>query len=140
MKPLALLLPAVVLFAACAPITPEARIAASPDAYNALNSRHQALVRQGQIDTGMTADAVRLAWGDPSRQYEGSDAGRPTQVWEYHRSKPVYSTNYYGYYGYGPYGRHGYAVDIAPEIAYIPYRMGTVWFRSGRVVKWERVR
>jgi hypothetical protein len=140
MKPFALLLPLVALIASCAPLTPEARIAASPDAYNALGTRHQSLVRQGQIDTGMPASAVRLAWGEPSREYVGSDAGKPTQVWEYHRSKPVYSTNYYGYYSFGPYRRRGYAFDVGPEITYIPYRMGTVWFRSGRVVKWERVR
>lgn len=140
MKPLVLLIPVVVFLASCAPVTPEARIAASPATFNALSDKHQALVRQGRIDTGMPADAVRLAWGEPSREYEGEDSGKATQVWEYHRSKPVYSTNYYGYYGYGPYGRHGYAFDVAPEVAYIPYRMGTVWFRSGRVLKWERVR
>ncbi len=126
--------------AACVPSTPEARIAAAPAAFESLSSQHQALVRQGRIETGMRPEAVRLAWGNPSREYEGSDGDRATRVWEYDRSKPVYTTNYYGAYGIGRYGYRSYAFDIGPEITYVPTRAATVWFRGDRVSKWERVR
>ena len=67
----ALLLLVAGLLASCAPSTPEARIAANPAKYESLSSKHQQLVRQGKIDTGMSPDAVALAWGSPNRRFEG---------------------------------------------------------------------
>ena len=57
-------------------------------------------------------------------------------------------TNFYGSYGYGHYpyghrGRYGYSglgFGMGPEIAYIPYRIASVWFVNSRVDSWERAR
>lgn len=109
MKSVIVLLAAVV-FASCAPSTPEARIAARPQLFEALPPRQQELVRQGQLAQGMGRDAVLLAWGRPSREYEGSEDGVSTLRWDYLGSTPVYETSYFGGYGYGPrcgYGRFG---------------------------------
>lgn len=141
------LLPAALgalLLAACAPSTPQARIDASPALYQKLSDKHQALVRQGRIDRGMSPDAVYLAWGRPAREYEGSEGGVATRRWDYEGSRPVYSSSIYGGYGYG-YGWYGrrhpiYAYSVAPQVDYIPYRRATVWFRNDRVSKWERAR
>ncbi|MBB5352376.1 hypothetical protein HNR46_002621 [Haloferula luteola] len=140
MKWLLLLLPSALFLASCVPATPETRIAKAPATFQALSNRHQELVREGRIEDGMSAAAVRLAWGKPSREFEGSHAGRPTQVWEYARSTPVYSTNLYGGYGYYPYGYRRYFFDLGPEISYLPSRVATVWFERGKVTQWERVR
>jgi hypothetical protein len=136
-----------VLFVSCAPTTPDARIAARPDLYQKLPEKQQELVRQGRIDKGMSTDAVYLAWGRPSREYDGSENGVPTLRWDYSGSAPVYSTTYFGVwgrgYGYGPYGRYGYpyrSYGIAPEVTYVPYRRATVVFERGRVTSWERSR
>lgn len=137
MKPL---IAAVVagLLASCAPSTPEARIAANPAKFASLGARHQELVRQGRIDTGMSPDAVALAWGSPSRRYDGNDGKARTSQWDYAGSRPVYTTSAYGVYRGGYYGRYGWSV--APEVAYVPYRRATVWFRDDRVTKWEQIR
>ncbi|GAA5482385.1 hypothetical protein [Haloferula sargassicola] len=140
MNRLLFLLPLALMLGACVPSTPEARIAENPGAFQSLSSKDQALVRQGRIEEGMHPKAVRLAWGNPAREYEGEDSGKNTRVWEYDRDRPVYTTNFYGGYGYGRYGVRHYAFDLGPEIAYVPYRVATVWFRNDRVTKWERVR
>lgn len=141
MKPLLLApLSLALLFASCGPTTPEGRIDQSPAAFHSLTPQHQGLVRQGRIDTGMPPKAVRLAWGNPTREYEGSNGGASTHVWEYDGSEPVYSTGYFGNSGYGRFGGRAYAVEIAPSFIYVPYRKGTVWFRNGKVDRWEKVR
>lgn len=115
--------------------------------FQGLPARHQSLVRQGQIDKGMTTDAVYLAWGRPSREYEGSESGASTLRWDYTGSTPVYTNSVYGGwgggYGYGPYGRYGYpygGYGFGPEVTYVPYRRASVLFKGGRVASWERSR
>lgn len=129
---------------ACAPSTPEARIQREPEKFNALPPRHQELARQGQITRGMNRDAVYFAWGGPARRFEGSKNGKPTERWDYAGSRPVYVDSFYGGYGYGfsPYGpyRSQAYYGFGPEVAYVPYRIASVWFIGERVDSWERAR
>lgn len=141
-------LPALVLALAgvsCAPSSPETRIAAQPVLFESLPARQQQLVRQGSIDKGMSTDAVSLAWGRPSRQFEGSDGGVATLRWEYTGTTPVYSNSHFGSFGHSRHhGRWGrgpfYGSGIGQEVTFIPYRRATVLFREGRVSSWERIR
>lgn len=131
--------------ASCVPSTPQARIQQHPEKFQALGQNHQSLVQQGQIARGMNADAVYLAWGAPAETFQGSKDGKSTERWDYAGSRPVYSTNFYGAYGYGygPYGRRGYSgygLGYGPEVAYIPFRLASVWFVNSRVDSWERAR
>ena len=72
---------AVSLLSSCvAPSTPQTRIAARPEAYNALPASHRSLIDQGKIKEGMTKDAVYLAWGSPDRVRESSSAGKKTKL------------------------------------------------------------
>ena len=131
------------LLAACAPSTPQARIEREPRKFDSLSSKHRELVQQGRIERGMPPDAVYLAWGSPSRTFQGSKNGRMTERWDYAGSRPVYYNSFHGSYGryYGPYRRHGYyGLGWGPEVAYIPYRIGSVWFIDNRVDAWERAR
>lgn len=130
----------------CIPSTPQTRIQQSPRLFAALSANHRTLVQQGQITRGMSPDAVYLAWGRPSGVFQGSKAGDLTERWDYVASRPVDVTNFYGSYGYGgygPHGRYGYSAigfGLGPEIAYLPYRTGSVWFLNHRVDSWERAR
>lgn len=133
------------LFVSCAPSTPQARIQSNPEKFAALTSKEKNLVREGQLARGMSPDAVEIAWGRPSERFEGNKNQRSTERWDYAGSRPVYTTNFFGGYGsgYGPY-RHGHystlGFGLGPEVAYVPYRVASVWFVSGRVESWERVR
>jgi hypothetical protein len=151
MKPMLLLAPlSAGILASCAPSTPEARIAAQPALFAALPAKQKELVRQGQIDKGMGTDAVYLAWGRASREYDGYEGSARTLRWDYNGSTPVYSPNgYFGAYGWG-YGRFGpyyghnpyhfYGIGVGPDVTYVPYRRASVLFRDGRVSSWERSR
>jgi hypothetical protein len=146
MRTILITLSASVFFASCAPSTPQARIQRHPEKFAALGENHRALVEQGQLARGMSTDAVYLAWGAPAGVFQGSKAGKSTERWDYVGSRPVYSTAFYGGYGYGPYGpygRYGYSnfgYGFGPDVAYVPYRIASVWFVNSRVDSWERAR
>ncbi|MCX6866498.1 MAG: hypothetical protein NTV46_09825 [Verrucomicrobia bacterium] len=148
MKRILTLLSLGLMLASCVPSTPQTRIQQEPRKFANLSARHKALVQQGQITRGMTPDAVYLAWNAPSRSFQGSKDGNMTERWDYASSYPVQVTNFYGSYGYGygGYGHHGHhrysgvGFGIGPEIAYVPYRIASVWFVNNRVDAWERAK
>jgi hypothetical protein len=143
MKNLLSALSAGLLFASCAPSTPQARIQQQPEKFQALSAKHQALVQQGRVDRGMSQDAVFLAWGAPSRTFQGSRNNQLSERWDYSGSRPVRIDTFHGSYGRfgGPCGSRGFgSVGWGPEVAFIPYRIGSVWFIYNQVEAWERAR
>ena len=141
--------------------TVQTRISGHPEIYQSLSPNDQALVSQGKIRTGMSQNAVWLAWGSPDRKVIGNMRGRPTETWIYVN----YETAPYPYYDpYGPYGpgfgygfgsvgfvrtHHGgrsfvffgspfydpfFYSYIPPSIPY-PYK--TVTFANGRVMSFQ---
>lgn len=125
----------------CTPTTPQGRIAANPGRFSLLSEREKSLVENGRIDRGMSMQGVSLAWGEPSRRYSGSRAGRPTERWVYSSSTPVYAGTFFTGYGWGGAGRYGYrAVDIglSPRVDYVPEDKASVLFVNSRVESWER--
>jgi len=83
--------------------TPQMRISDHPDLYQSLSPKDQALVSQGQIRSGMSRNAVWLAWGSPDRKIVGNMAGRSTETWIY-----IYYATYPYYPYYGPWGPWAY--------------------------------
>ena len=132
---------ALLLFNSCAPVTPQQRIENNIGVYKSLPPGHQELVKRGELARGMSPDAVFMAWGPPSRRYQGLQNNAATERWDYEGSKPVYSNSVGMGYGYGTgyYGRRaGYSsLSISPEVAYVPYRRATVLFKNNRVDSWE---
>lgn len=91
--------------------TVSSRISADPAGFAQLPPDQQALVKSGQIGIGFSAEAVKLALGNPTSITLKTNASGQTQVWHYAD---------YDYYNYGPYwgwgwggpgwgGRHGWA-------------------------------
>jgi len=138
------------------------RITEHPDMFNSLSPRDQALVRQGQIRSGMSGNAVWLAWGSPEQKANGEMRGRPTETWIYVENRYApYGSAYYPYYGYGPgfYPGFGFGVGVGrfhhghrfayfgdpfydpfyysyiPPTISIPYK--TVTFVNGRVMSFQ---
>jgi hypothetical protein len=104
--------------------TTGARISQHPEMYQSLSPSDQGLVSQGQIRSGMSTDAVWLAWGTPDRKLPASIRNRPAETWVYLRyeTPPSYGGPYY----YGPF-----------DWSYIPpkfiYPIRAVTFSNGRV-------
>src|SRR2546421_6808100 len=91
--------------------TVENRISEHQDMFNSLSPRDQALVRQGKIRSGMSTNAVWLAWGSPEQKTVGEMRGHPSETWIYVENRYApYGSAYYPYYGYGPrfYGGFGF--------------------------------
>lgn len=124
------------------PATPQTRIASNHAAFSKLSLEQQQLVRQGQIATGMSTDAVYMAWGRPARIFNGSKNGKNQERWDYAGARPTYSHPMSSPYYRGPYGPRGYYryhdPMMMPEVAYVPYRVASVWFMNGKVESWER--
>ncbi len=141
MKILLAMIAPLLVAVSCAPSTPKARIEDNPGRFLRLTEREKDLVQRGQIDRGMSMEGVQLAWGNPSRRYDGSRAGKATQRWVYSSSTPVYTTTFvsgFGWGGYGRYGYRGYGVGLAPRFDYIPEDRASVLFVNSRVESWER--
>jgi hypothetical protein len=110
------------IFSGCG--TTGGRISQHPKIYQRLSATDQALVSQGQIRSGMTMDAVWLAWGTADQKIPANVRGRPAETWVYLRyeTPPSYGGPYY----YGPF-----------DWSYIPpkfiYPIKAVTFSDGRV-------
>src|SRR3989442_4077558 len=104
--------------------TLENRISEHQDMFNSLSASDQALVRAGKIRSGMSMNAVWLAWGSPEQKTSGEMRGRPTETWIYieNRSAP-YGSAYYPYYGYGP-GFYGGFRAVGLVLAHHQTRVG----------------
>jgi hypothetical protein len=63
--------------------TPETRIQANPEVYARLSDEEKALVRAGKVAIGFSADAVKLALGDPDRVAVRTDADGQAEIWHY---------------------------------------------------------
>src|SRR5215510_12005792 len=111
------------IFSGCG--TTGGRISQHPEMYQPLSATDQALVSQGQIRSGMTTDAVWLAWGTADQKIPANVRGRPAETWVYLRyeTPPSYGGPYY----YGPF-----------DWSYIPpkfvYPSRGVTFSNGKVV------
>jgi hypothetical protein len=117
--------------------TVESRISEHPEIYRNLSSRDQAVVNQGHIRAGMSANAVWLAWGSPDFKLVGNTRGRSTEMWVYvhYATYPYYDPYSFGlgYFGepvYDPF----YCSLIPPSIPY-PYKVVT--FSNSRVVSFQ---
>ena len=127
----------------------ERRIANNPQIYQSLSTQDQLLVQQGRIREGMTKEGVFLAWGRPHEVATGRQKGSAVEQWTYLDSQPVYTDTLgmgfgIGPWGYGGYGRYygryggGYWGNMGPSVMYVPYKAGSVTFRSNRVTDYLR--
>lgn len=120
---------------ACQNVTPADRISANPAMFSALPAEQQTLVRQGRISTGMTPDAVMLAWGKPNAPvYRAQKNGKNITRWYYEGYTPVTVFNDGPYPFWGPYGMW----DSYTSTAFIPHNAAVVEFIDGKVTQWEK--
>jgi hypothetical protein len=140
MRPIAsaLCLASVALLAACSS-TPDSRIAKSQAAFADYPAAVQQKVRAGEVDVGFTPEMVRLALGEPTRQFNRQTESGTAEVWVYHKSGPRFS---FGVGIGGAIGRHSSAgVGMSTSTGgYDPEEKMRVEFRDGRVAAIEYVK
>src|SRR6266446_964446 len=107
--------------------TTQDRISKNPEIYQRLSTSDQALVSQGQIRTGMSRNAVWLAWGSPDQKIIGNMGGRPTETWIY-----IYYVTYPYYPYYGPWGSYGPGLGYSLAYASVGVATGSAHHHGGR--------
>lgn len=122
--------------AGCASSSVESRRRERFAAYSGLPSEFRQLVDQGQIKVGMSADAVYIAWGQPSDIIEmENDQGRVT-VWIYH-GQTIQEARYWTFQeswvgGHAFIGR--YPVSDFYAVGYV---RAEIEFQQGVVTRWR---
>ena len=114
----------VALLAGCASSTIQSRKQQRYAAYQALSPDLQALVDKGQIKTGMTPDAVFIAWGSPDQVSEGENEAGHTTTWTW----------------YGSYLQDMQTVGwrrVYYSSSIVNYIRATVLFANGTVKQWQ---
>ena len=117
------------LLSACS--TPESRIDANRSAFNQYPSDVQEKIKAGRVDIGFTPEMVRMAMGDPVRQFTRKTESGESEVWIYADSKPQVSLGF----GFASFGHHSATgVGVATSTGgYEPDEKTRVVFRNGRV-------
>jgi outer membrane protein assembly factor BamE (lipoprotein component of BamABCDE complex) len=106
-------------------------------AYEALSPEDKALVDAGQIKTGMSADAVYIAWGPPAQVLESEDQNGHVTTWQYTGSWMQESR----YWAYRETRRGGRDLFLERYLVsdYQPrdYVRAEINFKDGKVVSWR---
>jgi len=117
---------------------PTSRIQKNPDKFASLSPSDQQLVQRGEIDEGMSKDAVFLAYGKPDVVKQTLNNGLKLEEWGYYSLEPVYRHrlsigigigNGYGYYG----RRNRSNVWYGPSIDYVPRVSAVIQFQDDYV-------
>jgi hypothetical protein len=134
---LALCLASTALLAACSS-TPEQRIAKNSAAFDTYPPQIRQKIRAGQVDLGFTPEMVRLALGEPTRQFHRQTETGVVELWVYHDNGPRFSFGV----GFGSYGRHSASsVGVSTSTGgYDPEEKMRVEFRDGRVTAVDYVK
>ncbi len=122
--------------AGCATSSIESRRTKYAAAYAELSAEERALVDRGEIKVGLSPDAVRIAWGDPSEALESETAQGRTLTWHFHGT--VMQEHQYWNYRHGQ-TRAGPYTERVVDRYYDPrdYVRAEVVFEKGRVVRWQ---
>ena len=132
-----LLLCFCVLMAGCSTSTIESRKKERAAAYSALTVEEKELVDKGQIQTGMSQDAVYIAWGPPSQilQNQAGNGGVQT-VWLY-EGTTMEETRYWTFRQV-PYRGHIF-LERYLDRDYDPraYVSAEIVFVGGKVASWR---
>jgi hypothetical protein len=145
-----ILFPFLVLLLSSCQTGAENRISENPALYKKLSTTDRALVAAGDVRTGMSKDAVYLAWGRPDMVRESTTTGNISESWAYFVTRPVptsslsYANVYRPFYGrYGIHPRFGYCRGIGwhyNSVDYVHYTSKTITFSGNYVVAWEQTR
>jgi hypothetical protein len=136
-KPSIALLLGCLLLTGCATSTVESRRKEKLAAYDALSPTERELVDKGQIKTGMSQDAVYIAWGPPAQILQNQTANSGVQtVWLYHGTT-MQETRYWTFREV-PYQGHVF-LERYLDRDYDPrdYVSAEIVFVDGKVASWR---
>lgn len=113
------------------------RAAERPVAYAALTPTQKELVDHGQVQVGMSEDAVYLAWGQPDQVLRRGDASGEETTWLYSSSTTDEYVNWNYVEARGRDGTRYLDRVMTRDYAFRDYVSARLVFRGGKVVQWE---
>jgi len=128
---------AVCLLTGCS--SPEARIKERPDAYAALPKKFQDAAAHGEVQEGMTPDAVYIALGRPARVLHGSKKGVARETWVYTRLDSENVPAWRTLPGQTVDGKPIFYTDYDPISVTHERDIFRVDFENGKVVGWQQL-
>ena len=127
----------VLVLTGCVSSTIEKRRLERADAYQSLPAGLKALVDQGELEAGMSEDAVYIAWGKPDQVLQAGDRKGKTIRWIYEGTTA--DTHYY----WEPFvvtRRDGTRVldrRMIPQTEFREYVAAELDFRGGALESWR---
>lgn len=122
------------------------RIEKNPQIYASLSEHQKSLVQRGDVEEGMSKEAVFLSWGKPDRVASGTKQGKAYERWSYtgYESVPVMSAGFgFGYWGshrgYRGVRSYVYADPFyygGPAFDYVPYEAARAEFVNTKLSAW----
>lgn len=106
------------LVTGCATSSIESRRRERADGFAALSPEFKALVNDGQIRSGMTPDAVYIAWGKPAQILQREDQDGVVTVWLYHGGW-LEETRYWTYNSRAPLNDYQPRTYVSAEINFV---------------------
>jgi hypothetical protein len=126
-----------ILLAGCVTSTVEKRRTERWGAYSSLTEEHKALVDQGEIEAGMSEDAVYIAWGEASQVLRSGDRKGNVTTWLYE------GTTHDTHYRWRTYqltrddGTRYLDRRMVPITEFRDYVSAKLVFQKGELERWE---
>lgn len=123
--------------AGCATSTIEDRRTERASAYGALSGDHKSLVDEGEIEAGMSEDAVYIAWGKPDQVLHAGDRKGKTTRWIYEGTTA--DTHYFweAFVVTRPDGSRVLDRRLIPRTEFRDYVSAELIFRDGELDSWK---
>jgi len=132
-----LLLIGCLLLVGCATSTVETRKKERQVAYNALTPEEKELVDKGQIQTGMSQDAVYIAWGPPAQILQNQAGANGVQtVWLY-EGTTMQETRYWTFRQVPSKGHVFLERYLDRDYDPLDYVRAEIVFVGGKVASWR---
>ena len=137
MKRFIALLLGVLLAAGCTTSTIDSRKKERAAAYSTLTPEERELVDKGQIVTGMSQDAVYIAWGSPAEILQGqSGSGGVQTTWLYYGTT-MQETRYWTFRQVPVHGRIFLERYLDRDYDPHDYVSAEIVFVGGKVTSWR---
>jgi hypothetical protein len=127
----------VLLLAGCATTTIEDRKIERAGVYGALSVAQKALIDEGEIEAGISEDAVYIAWGKPDQVLQSGDKSGRTTRWIYEGTT---ADTHYFWEAYVITRSDGSRVldrRMVPRTEFREYVSAELIFREGKLESWK---
>ncbi|MFT6619936.1 MAG: hypothetical protein ACKVHO_15645 [Verrucomicrobiia bacterium] len=126
-----------IMFVGCVTSTVEKRRTERWGAYSGLTAAHKSLVDQGEIEAGMTEDAVYIAWGEASQVLRSGDRKGNVTTWLYEETTNDTHYRWRTYQLTRDDGTRYLDRRMVPITEFRDYVSAKLVFKDGALERWE---